>query len=321
MHEMPHIAVLDTGYTTYRLEEELFRKNGFSLKIYRGDPADREAKIEFAQEATGILIRWTVIDACFLDRMKNLRAIVRYGVGYDNISLDEAGKRGIRVSNVRDYAGECVSDHALALIYSCIRGLPAGEKIIHRNFGKPPRQDIFELHDKTLGIIGLGRIGSRLAGKANRLFSRVLAVDPYVDDEKFTNSGARKTNLDSLLQNSHVISLHCNLTHETRNMINRQAFLKMSLRPVVINTARGPVINEDELLEALEKDLVHSAGLDVYHNEPLAKKQLALTGHPRVTSTGHYAWYSDASMHELHKRAAGNMIRLLQGKETGDRLV
>jgi D-3-phosphoglycerate dehydrogenase len=315
---MAYIAIIDLGYKSYDYEEDIFTRHGYELKFYKGDSRDISAKIDFVIEADGILVRDTPIDKDFFKKARNLRAIVRYGVGYDNIDLTTATHYGVKVANVQGYANHCVSDHALAMIYACIRGLPEGEKNVLTSFGKPPFQEVFELHNKTLGIIGLGRIGGTLSDKARYLFQKVLAVDPYIQDEKFIRHGAEKTDMDTLLKESHVISLHCNLTDETRHIIDRFSIRKMEKCPVLINTARGPVLDEETLPDALDDNLIHSAGIDVYENEPVDRRQEKLISHPRIITTGHYAWYSATSLKELQKRAADNMIALLQGNMVDD---
>ena len=315
---MSIIAILDTGYKSYAYEKELFQRHGYTLLLYDGDPNNVLSKRAFARHATGILIRGTAVDCEFYDSCPNLKAIVRYGVGYDNVNLPDATARGIRVANVQGYANHAVSDHALALIFACARGLIPGIAQIRSNFTAPPYEDVFELHGKTLGIIGLGRIGGTLAHKASGLFQQVIAIDPYKSDDHFISHNARRIDLDSLLAESHVISLHCNLTGETRHMLNHVAFAKMKKRPVLINTARGPVVDERALLDALESKKIHSAGLDVYEDEPPTVAQEAILSHSRVVATGHYAWYSDAAILTLQRRAADNMIALLEGKDIQD---
>jgi D-3-phosphoglycerate dehydrogenase len=315
---MAYIANIDLGYKSYDYEKDIFARHGYELKLYKGDAKDVTSKIDFIKEADGILVRDTPIDKNFFIKARNLKAIVRYGVGYDNIDLATATTFGVKVANVQGYANHSVSDHALAMIYACIRGLPAGEKNVLNSFGKPPFQEIFELHDKTLGIIGLGRIGGTLSDKARYLFQRVLAVDPYIEDEKFIHHGAEKTDMDTLLKESHVISLHCNLTEETRHIIDMVSIRKMEKCPVLINTARGPIMKEKILPDALNENLIHSAGIDVYANEPADRRQEKLISHPKIITTGHYAWYSTASSKELQKRAADNMIALLKGNLVDD---
>ncbi len=317
---MAIVAIIDTGYRSYDYEKELFAGMGYELQIFDGERADVPAKRELAKKADGILVRDTPIGRETFDRAPHLRAIVRYGTGYDNIDVEAATERDIKVANVQGYGNHSVSDHALALMFACIRGLPTGEKNVMTSFGKPPFPEVFELHDKTLGIIGLGRIGGTLADKARHLFSRVLATDPYIPDEKFQQHGAEKSSLENLLEKSHVISLHCNLTDETRHLLNREAFSRMGQHPVVVNTSRGPVIDANALLEAAEGNRIHSAGIDVYENEPADQRQEGLVSHPRIITTGHYAWYSDRSIGIMQKRAADNLASMLKGEMIEDLL-
>lgn len=311
---MAIVAIIDTGYATYDYEKELFPGMGYELEIFQGERVDVPAKQALAKKAEGLLVRDTPIGEEVFAEAPDLKFIVRYGTGYDNIDVDAATVRGIKVANVGGYGNHSVSDHALALMFACIRGIPTGEKNVMTSFGKPPFPDVFELHDKTLGIIGLGRIGGTLSDKARHLFSKVLATDPYIPDEKFSRHGAEKSNLENLLQKSHVISLHCNLTEETRQLLNKEAFNMMGQCPVVVNTSRGPVIEAKALLEAANEMRIHSAGIDVYENEPADQRQEGLVSHPRIITTGHYAWYSDRAIAIMQKRAADNLAGMLRGE-------
>ncbi|MCK4751729.1 MAG: hypothetical protein KAT15_31955 [Bacteroidales bacterium] len=314
---MNQIAVIDTGYDSYDYEIKLFQEHGYRLIIYDGPARDRKSQLDFAREASGILVRGTAIDIEALDQMPHLKAIVRYGAGYDNIDIKAVAGKGIRVANVQGYANHSVSDHAIALMFACIRNL--GKNNEH-TFGKPSRKEVFELHNKTLGIIGIGRIGSHFSRKTSALFERTLAYDPYKTAKYIQANNAVKTNLPELLNESHVISLHCNLTDETRHILSEPAFLEMQNKPVIINTSRGPTICEKDLLKALDSGAIHSAGLDVYEKEPPGKDQELLLQHPQVISTPHIAWYSDRASHELQKKAADNMLALLSGKRVDDEL-
>lgn len=311
------IVILDTGYESYAFERELFPSHGFELSIYNGPARDREQKYKFASEAVGILVRELWIDERALKLMPRVKAIVRYGVGYDNIDLEACRKRNIRVANVQGYANHSVSDHALALMFSCTRDAEGSKKAA---FSRPSRLDMFELHDKTIGIIGIGRIGRQFALKASALFKRVLAFDPYKTKEYMENAGAEKVELSTLLNQSHVISLHCNLTDKTRYMLDEGAFDQMRKKPVIINTSRGAVICEKDLLQALNSGLVHSAGLDVFEKEPPGEAQQALLNHPYVVYTPHIAWYSNASIRTLQRKAARHMVGLLKGEAVEDEL-
>jgi D-3-phosphoglycerate dehydrogenase / 2-oxoglutarate reductase len=313
-----NIVILDSGYKSYAFEKSLFEGSGFALKIHPSYKGDKNEKMAFAREAHGILVRHTSIDAEFLSGMKNLKAVVRYGVGYDNIDVDACTRFGVKVANVQGYANHSVSDHALAMLLICSRGMWDPKKQITTLFAAPPVEDVFELHDKTLGIIGLGRIGSEFSKKAAPLFREIISCDPYKPQHHFDHLKVSKVSLDELLKQSDIISIHCNLTDETTHLLNEKAFGEMKKKPVIINTSRGEVVDEKTLLAALNAGQIHSAGLDVYENEPVTEAQKALINHPRTLCTGHYAWYSDRAAQELQKRAALNLFNLLTGKKTAD---
>jgi D-3-phosphoglycerate dehydrogenase len=314
------IVILDSGYRSYDFERKIFEESGFSLKIhpeYKGNPSEKK---EFAKNADGLLVRHTVIDEAFLSGMKNLKAVVRYGVGYDNIDVEACSRHAVRVANVQGYANNSVSDHALALMLSCSRAMWNPGLQLMKGFGAPPVQDVFELNDKVLGIIGIGRIGSTLCRKAGSLFSKIIACDPYKPEEHFSKLGAKRVTLTELLEAADVISLHCNLTPETKHLLDWEKFNRMKKKPVVVNTSRGEVIDETALLNALDAGIIHSAGIDVFENEPLTDKQSEIAGHPRTICTGHYAWYSDRAAEELQRRAALNLLGFLTGKPVEDAL-
>lgn len=314
------IVVLDSGYKSYDFEKEVFEGNGYKLKIHPSYKGEKKEKMAFAHEADGILVRHTRIDEEFLSQAKNLKAVVRYGVGYDNVDVEACTRHNVKVANVQGYANHAVSDHALALIYACARGFWNTGMQIRENFASPPVEDLFELHYKTLGIIGLGRIGSTLAKKAGALFREIIAFDPYQSQKYCNRFSVRKVEWEELVKTSDIISLHCNLTAETRHILNSAAFSEMGKRPVIVNTSRGETIDEAALLHALNNGQIHSAGIDVFENEPTTEKQEALIRHPRVIATGHYAWYTDRSQVELQKRATLNLLQLLRGEPVEDGL-
>jgi len=314
------VVILDSGYKSYDFEIELFEKNGIALRIFPGYTGDFTEKMRFAENADGILVRHTPINETFLGGMKNLKAVVRYGVGYDNVDVEACTKHGVKAANVQGYANHSVSDHALGLMFACIRGMWNTRSQLQNGFGTPPVSDIFELNDKILGIIGIGRIGSVFCKKASPLFAGVLACDPYKPESHFRELAAQRVDIDGLLKNFDVISIHCNLTDETRHFIDSAGFRLMKKRPVIINTSRGEVICEKALLEALNSGSIHSAGIDVFEDEPVTEKQAELINHPRIICTGHYAWYSDRASVELQRRAAMNLLNLLQGNQVEDSL-
>ncbi len=312
--EDKRVVVVDTGYVSFDQEIEILGRSGYSLDLFPGDRLDTVGKAQFARGAAGMFVRWSVVDDTFLDAAETLRAIVRYGVGYDNINLEAVSARGIPVCNVQGYANHSVSDHALVLILACVRGLRVGMEQLRPNYAAPPSAHMPELHEMTLGIVGLGRIGGALCAKARGLFGRVVACDPHVPVARFAELGAEACSFDKLLAESDVVSLHCNLTGETHHLLNAQRFDNMRPNVVIVNTSRGPVVDEEALTSALETGKVFAAGLDVFEDEPPKSNRDALLSHPRVVATGHYAWYSERASRELQRRAALNLDAMLRGE-------
>jgi D-3-phosphoglycerate dehydrogenase len=312
------VVVIDGGYETYAVETKLLAEAGCEFELFPGDRHDLEGKLAFAKDAAGMFVRWSELGGAEFDKIPSVKCIVRYGIGYDNINLPDASERKIKVCNVQGYANHAVSDHALSLILACVRSLPMGMATLRSNYAAPPRRHMPEFKDLTLGIVGLGRIGGTLCAKAKSLFQRVLAYDPYITDERFASLGAEKIDFDALLRESDVISVHCNLTDETKLMFNADAFGRMREDAVLVNTSRGPVVDEDAITDALESSRLFAAGLDVFWDEPPLENRERLTSLPNVIATGHYAWYSDAAHKELQRRAAENMTRMLKGETPDD---
>jgi D-3-phosphoglycerate dehydrogenase / 2-oxoglutarate reductase len=314
------IANLDGGYDGYEKERALLAELGYDLRIFEGGRHDRAAKLAFARGALGIFLRWTELDDAAFAALPSVKYAVRYGVGYDNVDLDAATRHGVLVCNVQGYATHSVSDHALALTLSCLRCLHEGGDQLVSHYGTPPRDPMPELHELTAGIVGLGRIGGMYCRKIRPLVRRVLACDPYIPEDRFEDTGAVKSTLDTVLSESDIISIHCNLTEKTAAMFDTAAFAAMRPGAILINTARGPIVNEDALTEALNSGRLAGAGIDVFHDEPPRENRRPLLDHPRVTATGHYAWFSTPASRELQRRAGRNMAEMLQGRIPEDAL-
>ncbi|MCG8309583.1 MAG: hypothetical protein MI975_19460 [Cytophagales bacterium] len=315
---MPKIKLLDTGFDSFTYEQQLFESHRYSFEVWPGDKGDVDGKIRFASDAEGLLIRWTLIDDDFLSKMNGLKAIARYGVGYENIDLDAVTRYGVKAANVQGYGDHSVSDHALALMYACNRNLLRGHREIRETFSNAPDKRVLDFHECILGIIGLGRIGGTLSRKAAHLFREVIAYDPYIDDQRFDELGAKKVSLETLMGKSDVISIHCNHTDESENLLNEKTFALTKKCPIIINTARGPIVNQGALLSALDMKQVFNAGLDVFHTELAHELPEEYLRHLSIVCTGHYAWYSIRALRELQKRTADNLLAMLQGKTPED---
>jgi phosphoglycerate dehydrogenase-like enzyme len=249
-----------------------------------------------------------------LSALPHCKGIVRCGVGYDNVDLRAAGSRGIVVCNVPDYGTEEVADHALLLLLAVARRLLPADRAVREGtwapttvFGAP------RLRGKTLGLIGCGRIGSALALRGKALGLRVVIFDPYQPDGLEKALGVERCHrLADLLPQAHFLSLHCPLTSETRHLLNRDTLALLPHGAYLVNTARGPCIDLDALLGALECGRVAAAGLDVVQEEPLRHE--GIRRHPRVVLTPHVAFYSVEGFLEMRNKGAQEVRRMLLGE-------
>jgi D-3-phosphoglycerate dehydrogenase len=267
--------------------------------------ADADALIAFHDMA---------LTAASLGKLPRCRVIARGGVGVDRIDIEAAGRNGIVVCNVPDYGTEEVADHAILMLLAVARRLVACHNAIAAGgweprcaFGTP------RLRGRTLGIIGCGRIGSATALRAKALGLRVVVYDPYQPPGYEKAIGVERVyHLDQLLKQSHFVSLHCPSTPQTRNILNAQTLALLPAGAYVINTARGPCIDLDALVEALDSGHVAYAGLDVFPEEPLDDERVRK--HPRVVLTPHTAFYSVEGAEELRTKAAMEVRRALIGE-------
>ena len=286
-----------------------------------------EELIRCAAEADGVVCSGPVQpwSGRVIRALKNCRILASLGIGYDRIDLSAAAERCIVVTNVPDYCIDEVSTHAVSLMLALNRRLMIMDQNVRRaavNFVPPNRasvqqviRPVYRLQDQVLGIIGLGRIGTATALKARGLGMRVVAHDPYVWDAVMRAHGVAPVGLETLLETADMISIHCSLTPETREMIDERAFAKMKSSAYLINTARGEVVDEAALVGALEAGRIAGAGLDVTVNDPLPEDD-PLRAAPNTILTGHAAWYStraDAA-DEFWQKAMAQVALALQGR-------
>jgi len=309
------VSIVNLGYESYDIEREMLEPIGAEVYLVAEDPVTEENVILEAKDADAILVRGAPITAKVIQALQRCKIIARYGVGVDNVDLGVAKERKIYVSNVPDYGTEEVSDHAVGLLLACIRGLLVRDRSLRQGIWEADINDsIYRTTGKNLGIIGYGRIGRVFHRKwKGFLPERVLVYDPYVSEDIIREKGAEKTDLEIVLSESDYISIHAALTHETRHMVNESALNKMKNTAILINTARGPIVEQKALIKALQEEWILAAGLDVYEGEPIARDN-PLIEMPNVVLTGHVAWYSKDSIRTLQSRAAEEVLRVLTGK-------
>ncbi|HEV3166741.1 MAG TPA: C-terminal binding protein [Isosphaeraceae bacterium] len=254
-----------------------------------------------------------ITDASFA-QAERCRVIVRAGVGFNNVQIEAAGRRGILVCNVPDYGTEEVADHAIMLLLAVARQLVASDQSMRRGeWDYRVAETSPRMRGKTFGVIGCGRIGSATASRAKALGLDVVFYDPYLPDGYDKALGIRRVSrLEDLLEQSRFVSLHCYLDEKSYHLIDAKALARMPAESILINTARGPVVDQKALVEALDRGHLMGAGLDVFENEPLDDDRLRR--HPRVVLTPHSAFYSLEGFAELRRKAAEEVRRVLTGE-------
>lgn len=297
----------------YEEERRILREVDADLQVY--DCRDREHIVEVLRDADGVMLNLHRFDSSIIEEMRRCRVISRYGIGYDNVDLAAATRKGIWVANVPHYgAQEPVADHALALLLACIRKIPYRNRNIREGgWNLSKEQPCYKIEGKVLGLIGYGNIGRRMHGKCSGLgLQKVLVNDPFVSPAEIEANGGVAVSIDTLLQESDYISLHVPLTDDTRNLVDARELSMMKSGAILINTSRGPVVNESALAKALEEGQINSAGIDVFAQEP-PESQNPLLRLENVILSDHCGFYSEETIRELQRKTALNIAEVFKG--------
>lgn len=246
----------------------MLEEAGFELVCNdTGEKLSVEDQKALIKDAFGIVAGTEKYDADMISAAENCRVIIRFGVGLDNFDLAAMRKRGIQVGVIENH--NAVAEFALTLMLSAMKHLPQYDAVVRQ--GMWSRFSMYELRGKTIGIVGFGRIGMRLAELVKAFDTRVIVYDPYVSEETTQQRGVQKVELDYLLQESDVVSLHLPSTPETRHFINADTISRMKQGAVLVNTSRGELVDEAALFDALKSGRLGAASLDVYEMEPVKK--------------------------------------------------
>ena len=277
------------------------------------DALSLDEALRHCDDADAIIVRWLKMGPEVIRRLRRCKIIVRYGVGYDNVDLAAATEAGIMVGHSPSYCLDEVSTHALALLLACVRNVvPIHRRLAQGGWAPNPPEKSCRMAGRTLGLVGFGNIGQSVARKLGGWRMRLLATDPFVEPEKAAALGVELVDLETLCRQADFISLHAPLLPETRHLIGPRQFELMKPGVMLVNTARGPVLDAEALLAALAAGRVAAAGLDVFEAEPLAVDS-PLRSHPRVTVSDHTAWYSEESVAELQTTVAEEAVRVCTG--------
>lgn len=309
----PKVVMTDTVFPDLSIErEELKEKIGAELILCQS--SERSSITKEAIDADALLVVYAKITSDIIQRLEKCRVICRMGIGVDNVDIRAATKKGIIVCNVPDYCWDEVSDHTLALALALLRKV----MLLDRNVknGEWSRAGVGPIHalrGMTWGLIGLGNIGRMVAQKAKVFGFHTIAYDPFVAVDVAKKEEVELVSLDRLLEASDVVSVHSPLTKETWHLIDEAALKKMKETAVLINTARGGLVDNQALARALERGWIQGAGLDVLEEEPPSPDN-PLLRLSNMIITPHAAFYSEEAQITLRRNAAREIVRVLSNE-------
>ena len=312
---MSQVIITDHGFPSIDVERGIVEPAGHSIVDAKPVCKTEDEVIQRCGDADVLLVQWAPITRKVLSALPRVKCIVRYGIGVNNFDLAAAKDLGVTAANVPDYCVDEVSTHAMTLILALGRRISQDNDQMRRGgWGLTPFLPVPAFGDLTLGLVGFGNIARLVAKKAKAFGFQVIASDPFVKDSVFAEAGVKSVSFDSLLETADVVSLHCPLIAETTHLIDRNAIAKMKPSVLLVNTSRGPVIDEAALVEAVRAGKIGGAALDVFEQEPLSPQSPLRELPPNVILTSHAASYSESAETNLRIKAAEAARDFLQGK-------
>ena len=270
--------------------------------------------IEACKDADAILVQWAPMPKEVIDALTQCRLIVRVGIGVDNVDLEAAAAKGITVCNVPDYCLDEVADHTMALALALARDLTRVDARIRAGTWKiTPVGQVGAFANQTFATIGFGRIARKVHERARGFKFRPAAYDPYVSADEMREAGVERLELDDLLAQADILSLHSALTPETHHLISTKTLNQMKPSAIIVNTSRGGLIDSLALADALERGVIGGTGLDVFESEPLPDDH-PLRKSPNTLLTSHNAWYSEQSVPRLQELSAIEVAGFMTGE-------
>ena len=308
----PRVVVTDHGFPNLAHEEKILAAAGADLVVAQCKTA--ADVIAAARDADALLVQWAPIDAAVAAALSRCKVIVRYGIGVDNVDLAATKARGIPVCNVPDYGVHEVAEHTVALALALLRQLPMIDRRLRSGTWKiVPDRPMPSLADVTYATAGFGRIARAAHAMMAGFGVKGIAYDPFVPADVMAAAKVEKVEKDALFSRADILSLHLPLTPETKHFIGAGTLTAMKRTAIVVNTARGGLIDTIALAKALNEGVIASAGLDVFEKEPIEKDH-PLFACPNALLTSHIAWYSEGSVPRLQRFAGEEVARALRGE-------
>jgi D-3-phosphoglycerate dehydrogenase len=310
----PLVVVTDYSFRD-NLDVERALLEPLGCSVIGAQARTEAAVIDAAREADYVLTQFAPVTATVIQALQKARLITRYGIGVDNIDLDAARARGIPVYNVPDYCIDEVADHTLGIILSLTRNITCISTTVKAGHwgSTPPLPTFRTLRDMTTGVVGCGRIGRSVIERLRPFKTTILAYDPYLPAAAIAALGCEPVSLDRLFAASDLITLHCPSTPETRNLINATTLAQMKDGVLLVNVARGTIVDQPALIAALQSGKVGGAGLDVTNPEPV-EQDSPLLSMDNVIITSHVASASVHAAAALRASVAATVVHSLRGE-------
>ena len=303
--------VLITDHTWPDVEVERSILRGAGLDVVDAPAPDEQSLCRLATDAVAIMTCFAQVTPTIIESARDLKVVARFGVGVDNIAVDVASARKIPVTYVPDYCVAEVAEHALGLLLSLARGIVRYDRSVSAGgWALSVSAPLHRIEGQTLGVVGCGRIGQRLAQKAHGLGMRVLGYDP---NPAATSAAIESVDLHTLLAHADFVSLHVPLMPATRGLVNEAFLRQMKRSAFLVNTARGGLVDVDDLARALRERWIAGAGLDVQPVEPPPADH-PLRGLDNVVLTPHVSFYSEESLQDLRRRTAQSVVDVFAGR-------
>lgn len=308
------VVITDYWYETLENEKRILSElDGVVLEAHHCK--NEEALCGLVKDADAVIVQFAPITRRVIQSMERCKVIVRYAIGVDNIDLDAATEKGIYVANVPDYSIDEVSNHAIALMMALAKKLiPLAASVKQGKWDYTVTKPLYRMRGQTLGLVGFGRIPYMVAEKMRGFGLKIVAYDPFVNPEIARKLGVELVSLKELLEISDYVSVHCPLTKDTYHLLSEPEFHLMKPSAILINTARGPIIEEAALVAALRQGEIAAAGLDVLEEEPI-RPDSPLLRMDQVIVTPHNAWYSEDAVATLQCSVAEEVARVLTGNQ------
>ena len=311
MHMFKVVAV-DAVKLVPTVEKEILAEVG--AQLLTADCHNEEDIIRATQDADGILVALSPITRRVIATWKRTKVIARYGIGVDTVDLQAATDHGVFVTNTPDFCFDEVSDTTMSLILAATRKVVKMHKLVSQGtYNRKLAKPLYKLRGQILGLVAFGHIAQAVAKKATVFGFQLRAYDPYIRSSDFADCPIEFVELDTLMKESDVVSIHAPLTKETFHLIGKQQLRMMKSTAFLINTSRGPVVDQEALTQALREGWIAGAGLDVLEKEP-PNPQDPILRLENVVFTPHYGSYTEEAYLELREKAARQVVQTLRGE-------